>query len=503
VTKSLFTACLGLALLSAGCVRAQRFRYVQSQPECFDSRSDPFPGAPGERRNWPSLDCLHTLYRVGFVEFKENGQSVDPVQEQKALALIDEARRRASGGKVIAVVYVHGWKNNASEAGPGGEAKDVEKFKNALTELGYRSFAAARQLNGNPAPIPIVGIYMAWRGKSLMGPDWFTFVSYWPRRNTADHVGDGPDFAPTLNHIIAKVNEGNSGSRIALIGHSFGARVLEHAIEKQTDRVQLYSSTASPSPADGSRMNPLVDLTLYVNSANDARLSMARIESLQANPLRVRHPDYDAATCERPKPEDAQRCGDYPLIVAITSQGDMATKILLPVANTINLDKGPATPAPPPKDRLYLDPIPPVGIYKRSAAGHMPFLQSHTVHEIACPAIPDLVLTRDRQDAIEARTYAFLHPSCAADDDKCQFVFRTQDESPQCFKVDRRVAAKSGTATLTPFNQTSFWIMSVDPVVIHDHGDIWNLSFVEMLAQLMAPRGFFDPGKGRVQLSTR
>ena len=38
--------------------------------------------------------------------------------------------------------------------------------------------------------------------------------------------------------------------------------------------------------------------------------------------------------------------------------------------------------------------------------------------------------------------------------------------------------------------------MDVDPSVIKDHGDIWNLSFVEMLAQLMAPRGFFEPGGG-------
>ncbi len=40
----------------------------------------------------------------------------------------------------------------------------------------------------------------------------------------------------------------------------------------------------------------------------------------------------------------------------------------------------------------------------------------------------------------------------------------------------------------------------VDPRVIKDHGDIWNLSFVEMLSQLMAPRGFFDPVSGRVRV---
>ena len=93
-----------------------------------------------------------------------------------------------------------------------------------------------------------------------------------------------------------------------------------------------------------------------------------------------------------------------------------------------------------------------------------------------------------------------MHPACAPGDAQCRFVFRTQDESPACFQVDQRVPAQVNSTTLEPFNTTSFWIMDVDPVVIRDHGDIWNLSFVEMLAQLMAPRGFFDPRSGRVQL---
>jgi len=33
------------------------------------------------------------------------------------------------------VVYVHGWKNNAAEAPPGGTPKDVERFQSALSEL--------------------------------------------------------------------------------------------------------------------------------------------------------------------------------------------------------------------------------------------------------------------------------------------------------------------------------------------------------------------------------
>jgi hypothetical protein len=546
---------LGCALLATGCVRANRFRYVQNQPECFAARVDPFSAESKENRRWPSLECVHALYRVGFIEFEEDGKAVDPVQEQKALALIDEARRRSPTGKIITVVYVHGWKNNASEAGPGGDPKDVERFKSALNELGYRSLAAAKQAGGTTPPIPIVGVYMAWRGKSLMGPGWFTFLSYWSRRNTANRIGEGPDFSPTLNHIITKVNDGETGSRIALIGHSFGARVLEHAIERKAGGVQLYSEKSKDGKAG---IDPLVDLTLYVNSANDARLSMARVQALQAQPVRVRHPDYNKKDCEdatdterqQRTPIQAQHCRDYPLLVAITSRGDLATKYLLRIANTLNLDKSAPRPAMPKGD--FLDDLPSLGAYEKRAAAHMPFLQSHVVRGIDCPALPDDAIApiaeapaarplsgivgdalavakavgradvvqaledaekKAKEDeakanvddavrlaALEARTFAAHHPSCSADDAQCRFVFRTQDDSPACFQVDQRARTPNG-GPLEPFNSTAYWIMDVDPVVIDDHGDIWNLSFVEMLGQLMAPRGFFDPKAGRVQLS--
>jgi hypothetical protein len=99
---------------------------------------------------------------------------------------------------------------------------------------------------------------------------------------------------------------------------------------------------------------------------------------------------------------------------------------------------------------------------------------------------------------------AMMRPTCADGDSQCRFVFRTQNERPTCFQVDQRAPASALPAGVTPaplpFNTTAFWIMDVDPIVINDHGDIWNLSFVEMLAQLMAPRGFFEPAVGRVQL---
>jgi hypothetical protein len=391
--------------------------------------------------------------------------------------------------------------------------------------------------------VPIVGIYVAWRGKTMSGPDWLTFASLWSRRNTANNIGDGPDLAVVLNRFIDRTNEGNDNSRVLLVGHSFGARVLEHAIE--SGRVTLYDTLPG-----GSFVRPRVDLVLYVNSANDSRLAMGRVQELRAARLRVRHPDFDPTECsEPPDPALARaesraapnglearaaRCRDYPLLVAITSRGDSATKNLLPLANTINGDD--LIPSllgrlpPLPTTNRFADPTPSASTVRKVAAAHLGFLQSHVVRETSCPAlrssserIDDTIdeavrravaealgkaetdAERRKREAAEAarrraeeqaRFERAIHPVCAADDSNCRFVFRTLGEKPSCYQVDQRRLVEGRP----PFNDTPFWIMSVDPSVIKDHGDIWNVSFVEMLAQLMAPRRFFEPTAARVQL---
>lgn len=519
-------------LSAAGCVQQRRFRFVPVTTPCFpDSATAKRVDGPPDQR--PSLDCRSSLYKMAFIEFDQDGKMFDPAQEDAARRLLALEKMRAPNGKVITVVYIHGWKNNAAEAAPGGKPKDVEKFQAALLELAYR----AQQ---KTPTVPVVGIYMAWRGKTLMGPSWFTAASLWSRRNTANNIGDGPDLARILNDVIEHTNKGNERSRVLLIGHSFGARVLEHAIE--SNKVRLYDTADS-------KITPRVDLVLYVNSANDSRLSMGRVRALREAKLRVHHPDYDFDECRAPPAlaarEDetrAARCRDYPLIVAITSKGDSATKYLLPLANTINgdtlipalqekLDKLPALPT----SNDFADRTPSAGTVKKVAAGHFGFLQSHVTREINCPALPsspqreqettvdarieeavqravaealgkaeDTAVRRAREATeaerrrteFRARFDRAMHPVCSASDARCRFVFRTLGDKPACYQVDQRQPVEGKP----PFNDTPFWVMNVEPTVVKDHGDIWNVSFVEMLGQLMAPRGFFEAASPRMQL---
>jgi hypothetical protein len=443
---------LAIAGLS-GCVRHERYRYVQPQHDCFDPDQDPFPD--GTPRLFPSLDCRDAGYQVGFVEFDQQGQLIEPLQQQKALALITAAKKRLASRKVITLVYVHGWKNNANEARPGAKDQDVERFRKALRALALRAKAASDE------PVPIVGLYVAWKGKSLMGPGWFTWLSYWDRRNTANRIGTAP-LTALLNQAIETTvpDQDQDPSRVMLVGHSFGARVLERAIEHG---VTLYDPERMLRAATPVR--PRVDLVLYVNAATDARLSLRRLQGLLKDQLTVRHPDYDPAKCTGATPHEPI-CRSYPLLVAISSRGDAATKFVQPVANTINMDAGIAITLP---TGDYADKVPSARGIRRGAPGHMRFLQSHTITEIACPLSP-----------LDA-------PRCTDDDPACSFAFRTAGECDACFKASLRPPAPKA------FNDTAYWIMDVDDRVIKDHGDIWNLSTLNMLGQLMAPRGFFEP----------
>jgi hypothetical protein len=505
-----FAVTLVCLLFASGCVSQQRYRYLWNQPQCFGTTVDPIPGQPNERRDWASLDCRTALYTVGFIELDEHGRALDADQGVKVRRLIEQRKKSVDGGKVITVVYVHGWKNNASQARPGDKAKDVEKFQTALTDLGLRSREIDPRAPARVAPtVPVIGVYIAWRGKSLMGPDWFTFLSYWGRRNTGNHVGAGPDLAPILNDIIDTTNAGDTGSRVLLIGHSFGARVLEHAVA--TRKVLLQAPAAEGSSAT---LTPRVDLLLYVNSANDARLSLRTVLDLKASPITVRHPDYDAVECKdgtRP----AAQCSPYPLAVAITSVGDLATKYLLPTANRLNYD-GSAAEVPTVPPGPYLDEVPSPGRYKRAAAAHMPFMQSHDVRPVACPTrqrIEEEIAAShavwkeqnpgaddnalERRRAIENNMRLRRAPKCSPGDPTCRFAFRTVGETAACYEAHER----RGPRPL--FNNTAFWIMTVDKDVIDDHGDIWNRTFVAMLGELMAPAGFFTPGARRMLVRTQ
>jgi hypothetical protein len=104
--------------------------------------------------------------------------------------------------------------------------QDVCKFRSMLmTRLVEEQTKTAK-------PMKVVGIYLAWRGLTSNVEPFKHFFTYWPRRNTARHVG-----LSGMYSAIARIENAAQSHRskyiIVFAGHSFGARVLENAAESK------------------------------------------------------------------------------------------------------------------------------------------------------------------------------------------------------------------------------------------------------------------------------
>ena len=72
-------------------------------------------------------------YTLGFVEFDDQGEPWAPAQAERVLEAIERANQSPNGAFVI--VFVHGWKNNASPEQEAKEGYSLNGFNKLLTEL--------------------------------------------------------------------------------------------------------------------------------------------------------------------------------------------------------------------------------------------------------------------------------------------------------------------------------------------------------------------------------
>ena len=236
-------------------------------------------------------------YTLGFVEFDDFGEFFSRCQLSNALAAIDAAKAAAipdADGKktIVAIVFVHGWKNNASD-----KTGNVWGFRDSLKDI---------VANVAPPGSPVVGIYIGWRGAVIDAPVLKEFTFY-DRRDTATHVS-GAQVTETLVSVMRQVKgaDFSGDSRCVLVGHSFGGYLLEHAITQSLVNMVL--------PAK--ELNSPADLIVFVNEAGPALEAKPTLEFLHSH--------------------NVQLTSKLPLIVSVTSKGDTATKFLLPAAQYLS-----------------------------------------------------------------------------------------------------------------------------------------------------------------------
>ena len=268
---------------------------------------------------------------LAFVEFDDEGQAFKRDQILAAEQTIQAQRKKY--GTVVTILFIHGWKNNASDASP--------------NVIGFRGFL--QQFQPQLPGVGLVGVYFGWRGGTT-NASVIKELTYWNRRDTATYI-PGSNMSEALFRVARATKDADySGkSRLIVVGHSFGGLVLERTVTQHLTR-QLAENSGIEHPA--------ADLLVFVNEA------AAATEAIQL--LNMLHSLYPE---KRPL---------FPAIVSITSQGDTATEFILPVGQGASLLKHSL--------RAYggnYDPDP-FGItnqrtyYLRSAT-HIPELQSHVV----------------------------------------------------------------------------------------------------------------------------
>jgi hypothetical protein len=225
-------------------------------------------------------------YRISFVEFDDKGDFWDRRQLAQAAHLVGHSHK-----PVLLVTYIHGWHHNAKDRPPGGKNPgDVQTFRCLLSEL---------SVSESTRDFEVHGVYLGWRGRLVEGPlDYLTFLD---RKGAAARIAGTP-VTETIFELIRQARK-NSESKCIVIGHSFGALLLEKAMaQAMTGRI-----IAKPLPGGQERFTAPADLILLVNSA---------AESLYAKEMS----DMFARIGYRDK-DDHNR----PLIVSMTSVGDTAT----------------------------------------------------------------------------------------------------------------------------------------------------------------------------------
>jgi hypothetical protein len=256
--KSLLVALLLFVLIGCGaCVRNRPYRI-------------PMPIA-----NYPST----AVPPIAFVEFDDMGELWDrcrgtteqTCEYRQALNLINTYKN--GGRNLVAVTFIHGWKNNAA---PGNS--DLEHFQTLLTTLQA----------GDPENA-YIGIYLAWRGKIAKDPVTAQ-LSFWNRRHAAMRIA-----AVSMTEVILNLSYQTKGNRskdrrsdkFIVIGHSFGGLILERAMAQAVTGLISNPKLAVPCE-DRLCFEAPADLVVLLNPALESIETQQLIDMLARKNIRVR-----------------------------------------------------------------------------------------------------------------------------------------------------------------------------------------------------------------------
>lgn len=386
----------------------------------------------GRRIDRPDPDCDPARHVcVAFVEFDEQGELWDRQQPDAALQLI--GRAKSVSKSPIVVTFTHGWKNNADDR-DNNENHNLVGFEAVLDYLKRRP---------EYANYPVVGIYIGWRGELV--PDYWPIrhqLSYFDREGAAIRI-PGASMTSFLMRVMIETHSEAPGAHLILVGHSFGALVLERTLTQAMTDYVLRQTTGSTDGANRAR----ADLVIFVNSAASAS------EGKQMLNLLKDQVTYDSK--QSAQVDAFGRTPARPLFLSISSLGDAATRFAVPLGHGLSFlnfkQKGSwrnyGAQGDPPLVTAQ-------SAYYLSTMAHMEALQSHLIVDVSDPAD----VRRCATDQVSGFP-KYFGPA---------FATTTAHTYRICEKQGR-------------WNDTPYWAMQMPATVVPDHSGIFNVNFLRLL----------------------
>ena len=409
-----------LAALSSSCVANRSYHAAAEihREELTGRQFDPLE---------PAIAGKVSRYRLSFIEFDDRGELFKRGQLPTALDEIDKAKRDAApGDHPLIVVFIHGWKNNASPSNG-----NVWGFRQVLAQLSYGLEQKTASGQNAPHEVPVLGIYIGWRGAVVSAPILKEFT-FFDRRRKSQSLPNA-QMVESLTKIMTAVRNplpDRSRAVSVLVGHSFGGAVLETAL---TDSLLQAALHPAPSASDGPPWP--ADLVIFLNEAQEAIRSYQLIETMHAN--------LPAALPCTQDVDDVK-----PVVMSMTSVSDYATRALYPATQ--------ALVRPFNSLRSYTADDPNFLGFSNQAAmffnttAHVSRFQSHVM---------------GRAD----------DPEIASASHQCAPAVTVTVNG-----VDYEIVRKPGA-----LNQTPYWVMHIPSAIVPDHSTIFTPVFSKLLSGLI------------------
>lgn len=449
----------------------------------------------------PYQDMVATVGHpcIAFLEFDDMGEPFDrtenhqhvgsrlegrPHELDAALDLIRDSRsysdeisedtHQQRSPLPIIVLFIHGWKHNASE--PDLNVQGFEKtirYLSGQPVSGLRSRSCAEMTDSltlshqqqcQYANHPIIGIYVGWRGDLVN--KYFPAtqdLSYFNREAAAERTG-----SDDLTHALLSISKaaGHAAdydspapkpSFLIFVGHSFGGLVLERAVNQAM--IREFDRTSAMR-----QFIPIADLIVYVNSAAAATFSKPMVDTLAQHQARFGSQDADGGN-DAPIESKAR-----PLILSVSTPADAATNVVLPIGQTISsLPKHVSGSFVSDDPLACYDPYhagPAADHFKQSlfythSAPHIEQMHSHEMIEL---------VNKQNDGHVSPAPCPETPPALNNGDSEIVHMFNSVPG--RCFAMIARRDRCNGTP---------YWIMRVDKSIIPDHGTIFTGRFLDFL----------------------